>query len=362
MAAGKATLEHGRRAGKREAKKTLAVPGPGVPFAAEPPSSMRGESGGSRNVIVLRGGPSAEREVSLVSGRAVAEALRRLGHRVTEADIRPGDLAALESPGVDAVFIALHGEFGESGDVQALCEERGLAYTGSGPRASRLAMDKDAAKRLFLARGLATPPWAVIAMDDSPARRRELLSAVPLPAVVKPVDGGSSVDVVIDCDAAGRDRAMDSLLPKYGRLLVEHFVAGREMTVGILGRRTLPILEIIPGGGHKFYDYDAKYSDGAGTRYEFDRDLPPGSADSMASAALQAFDALGCRDMSRVDFMIDGDGRAWLLEVNTIPGFTSHSLLPMAAGKAGISFDCLAGRILEAALARADAEKRAAHA
>jgi D-alanine-D-alanine ligase len=219
-------------------------------------------------------------------------------------------------------------------------------------------LDKDASKHVFRDRGLCTPDWAVLAKADSPVRRAELLGALPLPLVIKPVDGGSSVDVVIAREESSRDRALEELLDKYGRILVERFVAGREMTVGVLGRRTLPVLEIIPA--REFYDYEAKYADGAGTQYRFDHGLPPDVVGAMESAAWTAFECLGCRDMGRVDFLLDAQGTAWLLEVNTIPGFTGHSLLPMAAARAGLSFDELVGRILESARARSRAE-RAAH-
>jgi D-alanine-D-alanine ligase len=327
--------------------------------AAAVPAGPTGAGGGAADVTVLMGGPSAEREVSLLSGKAIADALRRLGHRVTEADISPGDVSALDAGAIDAVFIALHGEFGESGEVQALCEERGLAYTGSGPRASRTAIDKAAAKRVFQEAGLRTPRW-VVAEAGQTARQAELIADLSLPVVIKPIDGGSSLDVVIARDEPERDRALKDLLAKYGRVLVERFIAGREMTVGVLENRALPVLEIIPS--REFYDYAAKYADGAGTRYTFDHALPADTVAGMEAAALTAFESLGCRDMGRVDFILDAQGIPWLLEVNTIPGFTGHSLLPMAAGRAGLSFDQLVGRILAPALSRDRAgEKRALH-
>ena len=312
-----------------------------------------GATGGSRNVTVLMGGPSAEREVSLASGRAIAAGLRRLGHRVIEADIGPRDTAALDAPGIDVVFIALHGAFGESGEVQELCEQRGLAYTGSGPRASRLAMDKVASKEVFRAQGVLTPDWAVVESSHAATRRRELLAHVGLPAVVKPIDGGSSLDVVIARDAARRDIALEELLAKYGRILVERFVAGRELTVGILGEQALPVLEIVPA--REFYDYTAKYADGSGTQYRFDLGLAEATVRAAEAASLASYRALGCRDMLRVDFILDDAGQAWMLEVNTIPGFTGHSLLPMAAARAGVSFDRLVGRLVELAHARSPA-------
>jgi D-alanine-D-alanine ligase len=334
---------------RKRPKKPVAVhvPAPAREAGAGGPPS--GAPGGA-NVTVLMGGPSSEREVSLLSGRAIADALRRLGHRVREADISPSDPSALDAPGIDAVFIALHGAFGESGDVQDLCEARGHSYTGSGALSSRLAMDKVASKEAFVRAGLATPPWVVVERGLPPAQLAERLGRIPGPAVLKPIDGGSSVDVVIARDPSARDRALAELLPKYGRLLVEQFVEGREMTVGILGAGTLPVLEIIPS--REFYDYTAKYADGSGTRYRFDLGLSPEGVGRIEAAAWTAFQSLGCRDMGRVDFILDAQGVAWVLEINTIPGFTGHSLLPMAAAKAGIGFDPLVGRILDLALAR----------
>ena len=314
--------------------------------------------GSALDVAVLLGGPSAEREVSFKSGRAIASALRRLGHRVKEADISPADTSALDERPIDAVFIALHGEFGESGDVQDLCEQRGLAYTGSGPAASRLAMDKAAAKQLFRGAGLATPDWAVLEDEQSLAERAGLLAGVGVPAVIKPITGGSSVDVVIARGEAERDLALEDLLDKYGRILVERFIAGRELTVGILGGSTLPVLEIIPAG--ESYDWHAKYDDDAGTRYQFDHGLPAEAVAANEDSARRAFACLGCRDMGRADYILDSAGRAWLLEMNTIPGFTDHSLLPKAAARAGISFDRLVGRILELAVARSRMANRQA--
>jgi D-alanine-D-alanine ligase len=296
------------------------------------------------------GGPSSEREVSLVSGRAVADALERLGHRVTRADISPTDTSALDRPGIDVVFIVLHGQFGESGEVQELCESRGLRYTGSPQRASELAMDKAAAKQQFRQAGLTTPDWAVVEDFHTPAQAAELVRPLGLPLVLKPLDGGSSVDVTIVRSEDRRDAVLSGLVDRYGRALAERFIAGRELTAGILGRQALPLLEVVPS--REFYDYTAKYADGSGTRYVFDHHLPAATVRSVQQAAMKAHRCLGCRDMSRVDFILDDAGDAHILEINTIPGFTGHSLLPMAAGRAGVDFDQLVGRIVRMAMAR----------
>ena len=302
------------------------------------------------DITVLMGGPSAEREISLMSGTAIADALERLGHHVVRADISPLDASALDREGMDLVFIALHGQFGESGQVQAMCEMRGLRYIGSGPRASELAMDKAAAKQIFKRVGLNTPDWMIIEEFHRRPQTTQWLAELPPPVVVKPVDGGSSIDVVIAHDEAARDKALSELTDKYGRAMIERFIPGREFTVGIVGKEVLPVLEIVPDG--EFYDYRAKYSDDVSTRYIFDHGLSNAACLQMQDAALLAHRSLGCRDFSRVDFILDGQGIAHVMEINTIPGFTSHSLLPMAAERIGISFDQLIENIVKFAMAR----------
>lgn len=302
------------------------------------------------DITVLMGGPSAEREISLMSGTAIANALERLGHRVVRADISPLDASALDREGMDLVFIALHGQFGESGQVQTMCKTRELRYIGSGPRASELAMDKAAAKQIFKRVGLNTPDWMVIEEFHRRSQTTQWLAELPPPVVVKPVDGGSSIDVVIAHDEAARDKALSELTDKYGRAMVERFIPGREFTVGIVGKEVLPVLEIVPDG--EFYDYRAKYSDDVSTQYIFDHGLSYAACLEMQDAALLAHRSLGCRDFSRVDFILDGQGIAHVMEVNTIPGFTSHSLLPMAAERIGMSFDQLIENIVKYAMAR----------
>ena len=303
----------------------------------------------SLNVTVLMGGPSAERAVSILSGDAVADALESLGHRVRRADVGPTNCAALDAADVEVAFIALHGDFGESGQVQQLCQQRGLPYIGSDARASQLAIQKAAAKQAFRRAGLDTPDWMVIEEFHRPAPVSRWLAELPPPVVLKPVDGGSSLDITIARDHATRDRALERLLDRYSRAMVERYVEGRELTVGILGSDVLPVLEIVPPG--EFYDYEAKYSD-CGTQYLFDHDLDQAAQQELSDAAWRAHQALGCRDLSRVDFILDGDGRAQVLEINTIPGFTSHSLLPMAAARVGVSFERMADALLAMAMRR----------
>lgn len=302
------------------------------------------------DITVLMGGPSSERDVSLLSGEAVAGALERRGHKVCRADINRTDTVALERPGIDVVFIALHGEFGESGEVQELCENARLHYTGSGTRASQLAMDKAATKQVVKRAGVPTPDWMIIEEFHEPAQIAEWLPQLDVPVVIKPIDGGSSVDVVIARTHTQRDEALEAMLDKYGRVMLERYVKGRELTVGILGDQALDVLEILPDG--EFYDYRAKYADDAGTTYTFDHGLDARIVETLQAHALATHRTLGCRDMSRVDFLLDGNGVGWMLETNTIPGFTSHSLLPKAAERAGIGFDELCDRIVRMAMAR----------
>jgi len=302
------------------------------------------------DVTVLMGGPSREREVSLMSGEAVAAALGRCGHHVTAADISPQDTAALGRDGLEVVFIALHGDFGENGQVQRLCQRHNLPYVGSGPAASLLAMNKHLSKAGFRRAGLATPDWVVIEAATPPQERRVLLEEVSLPCVLKPVDGGSSVDVTIARDECVRDAALERLLDTYGLALIETFIPGREMTVGILAERPLPIIEIRTG--REYYDYVAKYQDDA-TQYVVNPNVPLAVGQHLRGAAVTAHRVLGCRDFSRVDFILGDDGRPYVLELNTIPGFTSHSLVPKAAAAADISFEQLCDRLVRMALARA---------
>ena len=303
----------------------------------------------SLDITVLMGGPSSEREISLLSGQAISEGLTKAGHKVTQADISPDDVSALDQP-ADLFFIALHGDFGESGQVQQLCEDRNLIYTGSGPRASQLGMDKIASKEVFRSAGLSTPGWIVLQQSQDKKTREKMLAEFPLPCVVKPISAGSSVDVFI-CD--NRDILIESankLIAKYDRIMIEQFVAGREVTVGVLGNQPLPLIEIRPET--EFYDHFAKYSDDAKTSYVFDHGILPEVVSKCQEQALIAYQKLGCRDLSRVDFIIDENNIPQVLEINTIPGFTSHSLLPQAAKKIGIEFVDLVDKIAKFAFAR----------
>jgi D-alanine-D-alanine ligase len=296
-------------------------------------------------ITVLSGGPSREREVSLESGKAVGQALESLGHDVHMSDIGPDNLSALARE-VDCVFIALHGRFGEDGQVQRILEHRGLTYCGSGPEACALAMNKARAKARFTELGLPTPRYAVATAETIEAA----LSGWSLPVVVKPVLEGSSLNCHIVRDGEQFRPAAEQVVAEYGECLIEEYIPGREITVGILGESALAPLEIHTA--REFYDYEAKYVD-ENTEYSFDVDLPGDLLERVAVMSLEAHRGLGCRDFSRVDWRVDPDRlEPYLLEVNVIPGLTSHSLVPKAAARRGLSMPMLCQCLVDAAMKR----------
>jgi D-alanine-D-alanine ligase len=301
-------------------------------------------------LTVLSGGPSGEREISLQSGTAVAEALRSLGHNVFIEDIGPANLAALARE-VDCVFVALHGTFGEDGQVQSILERRGLAYVGSGPDACALAMNKAGAKARFSEAGIPTPRFDVARVGTF----REAMAAWSLPVVVKPVKEGSSLHCHIVQDFSQFKPAIEEVVGKYGEALIEEFIPGKEITVGVVADGTLPPIEIKTS--RPFYDYQAKYVDDT-TQYLFDIDLPPDLLARISEMSLKAHQLLGCRDFSRVDWRVDTTTmKPYLLEVNCIPGMTSHSLVPKAANKAGVSMPELCQALIDMAIKRKFARK-----
>lgn len=287
-------------------------------------------------VVVLKGGPSAEREVSLASGAAVARALRGVGYDVTEIDVVDDSLMLPRD--VEVVFIALHGRFGEDGGVQSILEERRVPFTGSGSEASRAAFDKRISKRLFERFGVATARYALVGRGAS----------IPfeLPVVVKPPCQGSSIGLSIVFEEAEWSAALEEAL-RYGEeALVEVYLPGRELTVGIVDDLVLPVVEIRAPGGR--YDYRAKYTKGV-TEYLVPAPLDSETTRRCQELAWSAYQALGCRGMGRVDIRLTPESEAFVLEVNTIPGFTETSLLPKAARAAGLEFPALCDKILSLA-------------
>lgn len=313
------------------------------------PSTINHQTSNELKVAVLRGGVGRERDVSLESGQCVAEALREGGFDVVASDIRPDDMSVLDRMDVDVYFLALHGEFGEDGQLQQILDDRGLTYTGSGPRSSWLAFDKMAGKRLFVEAGLTVPAAVEFRPDMHLQELARRLPGADERLVVKPVRQGSSVGVHI---VGTRHEAIEvarKVHAEFGDCMIESFVRGREITVSVLGRRTLPIIEIRSETG--FYDYHAKYVSDR-TQYLFDTIEDESIRASVGRAALASFDALGCRDFARVDFILADDDTPYALEVNTIPGFTSHSLLPKAAARTGLPMKDLCTQIVRRVHAR----------
>lgn len=307
-------------------------------------------------IAVLMGGISAERKISLKSGKAVYDALRGDGQDVAALDVESEDLSCLQGVDVDVVFPALHGRFGEDGGIQALLEQAGIPYVGSDPQASRAAMDKMAAKCFFVSHDVPTPPFRLITADMPWETIEQAVYEIGLPLMVKPTRQGSSVGIT---RADKRDDVATGLAAafRHGRhALLERCVNGREFTVSVLEDRALPIVELRPK--QKFFDYFAKYHDEA-TEFIVRPDLPDGLEEELQRTALEAHRCLGCEGLSRVDMMVEHDGRPYALEVNTIPGFTERSLFPLAARAAGIEFPQLCVLLCQRALDASRKEKPA---
>jgi len=298
-------------------------------------------------VGVLYGGRSAEREVSLMSGKAVCEALRSMGVDAHLFDTGERSLAQLADERYERVFIALHGRYGEDGTIQGALELLSIPYTGSGPMASALAMDKIMTKRIWLQAGLPTPRYAVL---DANTDLRRVPDDLGLPLIVKPPHEGSTLGLAKVMGYSDMKAAYERAARFDGTVLAEQFIAGRELTVAVLGSgdaaRALPIVEIVAPGGN--YDYEHKYFSDE-TQYLCPADLPEALARHIQELCVRAYCALGCEGWGRADVMLDADGRPWLLEMNTSPGMTGHSLVPMAAKAAGMSYAELCVAILSEA-------------
>ncbi|HAL91750.1 MAG TPA: D-alanine--D-alanine ligase [Verrucomicrobia bacterium] len=288
-----------------------------------------------KKVAVLKGGPSSEREVSLRSGAAVAKGLRERGYEVAEVVV--GEDCSFEVPaGTEAAFVAMHGRFGEDGTIQALLRKQGIPHTGSSPEASARAFDKHQSKPVMAGAGIPTPPFEFL--------RKGQQRTLPLPAVVKPVRQGSSVGVSRVFREEDWPAALEAALGYDEIALVEEYIPGRELTVGVVGDTVLPLLEIVAPDG--FFDYHAKYTDGV-SQHVLPRDIPEETVQACQAAALATFRALGCSGMGRVDIRLRPDGKFFVLELNNIPGMTELSLLPDAAKRMGWSFPELCERILD---------------
>ena len=336
-------------------------------------------------VLLLAGGDSAEREVSLTSGSAVFEALSRLGHTVFAVDpvtgrslltsdnkfitgdgSDSGKIAlvgnleirsvsnTISSPGfhdVDVIFLAMHGGLGENGTIQSLLDLAGKKYTGSCMVASAVAMDKALAKRLFSAEKIITPQWSKFHIRDENGIDTVVATIKerhPLPLIVKPNNSGSTIGLTKVTEASIIRPAVEAALRESKDVLIEEYIPGREMTVSVLDGEALPVVEILPLSG--LYDYEAKYTKGK-TNYSVPADIDEKIARQMQDAAKRAYIAVDASGLARVDFILTDDGQFFCLEINTIPGMTELSLSPMAARAAGIDFDHLVQRLIDSAMA-----------
>ncbi|MEW5796633.1 MAG: D-alanine--D-alanine ligase [Candidatus Zixiibacteriota bacterium] len=334
-------------------------------------------------VLVLVGGDSNERAVSLNSGAAICKALRRLGHEVLALDSGTGQLltdsngkllleggkAPYDTPSiascepgalistmssdyrdVDVVFLALHGGKGENGSIQNLLELAGKKYTGSGMTASAVAMDKALSKRVMVSANVPTPEWQlhkVTSGQSVESVARLIGDSMPLPLIIKPNDGGSTIGLTKVTDESQVLGAVRECLVHSREVLVERYIPGRELTVTVFDGRAYPLVEIKPKSG--LYDYEAKYTKGK-SEYIAPADVPDALAREMQAAAVRVFEAIGCAGLARVDFILDPREKFYCLEINTLPGMTALSLAPMAFKCEGIDFDQLVAMILESAL------------
>jgi len=289
---------------------------------------------GKPKTAVLYGGDSREREISRLSGMAVSGALKGRGFEVTDIDVREDFLTILRESAAGVAFLALHGEFGEDGRIQAILEDAGIPYTGSGPEASRIGLDKPATKRLLVENGVRTPEFHLAGpstTDDAIGRAAEELG---YPLVIKPPADGSSLGVSIVHNTYELAAAVAKVRETDSCVLMEQFIRGRELTVGVFNGRTLPAVEMICSG---FYDFKAKYMTGR-TQYVIAPKLPVVVATALEEAAVRTYTCIGCTGVARVDLRLDESGAPYVLEINTIPGLTATSLVPKAARAAGLEF------------------------
>lgn len=298
-----------------------------------------------KTIAVILGGSSSEREVSLRTGEAIATALESSGHSVVRFDPKSQPLVELLNAKIDAVFIALHGKGGEDGCIQGFLETAKIPYTGSGVLSSALCYDKLRTKIFLSHYGVKTPDYLVYHKGEDTSTWAKNHS-VHFPVIVKPSHEGSSVGMTIVKEAAGLPAALEKAVPYCNEVLVEAFIAGCEVTCGVLGLEALPLIEVAPKSG--FYDYESKYTPGK-TEYILPARITSTTAERITKESVSIMNWLGCRGAARLDYMIDASGEPYFLEINTIPGMTQTSLLPKAAAAAGISFEQLCERILNSA-------------
>jgi len=294
-----------------------------------------------KKIAVLMGGMSAEREISIKSGKAVEKALKDKGYNAVAIDVGKDIDKVLKDEKIEAAFIAMHGRYGEDGVIQGVLESLGIPYTGSGVMSSAMAMDKAFTKKVLVMRNIRTPDFDVIEKGES-------LKEVNYPVIVKPVNEGSTIGISIVKDADKMEEAVKTAFEYDDTVLIEAYIKGREFTVSVLNGEALPVLEVKPKSG--FYDFESKYNKGM-TEYIVPAEIDEGLASEMQSMALDSYKALDCKGVARVDFMADSESTPYVIEVNTVPGMTELSLLPMAAGAVGISYEELVEKIIKPALA-----------
>lgn len=297
----------------------------------------------TKRIGVLLGGMSVEREVSLRTGAAVVKALKGLGYEVVEIDAQRDLAARLQSEKIEIAFLALHGRYGEDGSVQGLLESLFIPYTGSGVLASSVGMEKIFAKQIFIGHGVSTPAGANFEDAKSALQAIDALP-FPFPVVVKPSREGSSVGVHICKTRDAYKAAVEDAGQYAGKIMVEQFIKGREVQGAVLDDEALGVIEIVPA--REFYDYEAKYKAGSGTKYLFPAPLPPDQYERVNQICLAAHKALGCSGATRSDVIVTESGEVYILEVNTLPGMTETSLLPKIAAGRGIDFPALCERLL----------------
>ncbi len=311
-----------------------------------------------KNIAVLMGGISPERKISLQSGKAVANALAKTDNHVIKIVVNDDMVNELDNYKIDVAFVALHGYFGEDGGVQEVLESKDIPYTGSGVSASRLTMDKVKSKDIFKRYNIPTPDYFPVSTTQSISEIVKSVKNLKLPVVTKPVSNGSSIGISIIREYDELPDGIKHTGPYNTEVLIEKYIEGRELTVSILDDKALPVIEIKTATG--FYDYDAKYNS-KNTQYiildsaeeSSECTLSHAVYDRVQELAIRAHNSLGCRTFSRVDMILSNDGEIYILEVNTIPGFTKRSLLPKAAAAANISFTELCSIIVDAAFKHA---------
>lgn len=312
---------------------------------------IKANTTGFGHIGVLMGGYSSEREISLKSGKAIFEALKTHGCRVSPIDILLQDeeaiLSLLMGSQIDVAFIALHGHLGEDGVIQSIIEKMNIPYTGSGVEASRLALNKVSAQAIFKKNQIPIPGYEVVSRGQRLNIDKLAGQIGRFPVVVKPSSQGSSIGIALVEDKRNLHEAIAKAFEYDGQVLIEQYIDGKELTVGILGQDSLPVIEIKPKA--KFFDFTAKYQSAGATEYIVPAQLPKEVSVQVQKVAYQAHEALGCCDFSRVDVMLDKNNNSYILEVNTIPGFTATSLLPKAAMAAGMDFTQLCLKLVELA-------------